>query len=781
MLSEPFSPIQLIRSGRWHSALFGSYVLSLSFFEGVVLPALRQAGVRSIGILADLDGVAGALGEAGAREVGRTYDLRPVRVRGGVFHPKFMLLDGEGGPSAMIGSGNLTFGGWGHNLELCEVLRPERAGTALRGVADFLEELGLADRLAGADADALRVWVGRLRRVPGSGDSRVVHNVSVPIAGQLADAAADLGEVSRLTVASPYFGGAAAVDALSAALGSPPVEVHVHDGERLALHGHHFPFPAASCRAAPVALDLLDADGSGPLHAKLIEIECELGSLLVTGSVNASVPALSECGNVELAVTRVVDAVLPRAPSEVPPPIPQDSTEPIEPPSFGILHATLLGTCLRGTVLSPAQEGDWTADFDHDGALHELGTIPLGPDGSFEAEVRIPDASYGRRRSALVMRRGDRQVRGFVSFPDAIELNMRWGVVIGPMIRVAGGSDDDEDLAGVLEYFASNPRETATAWRKAGVPAARPGGPVGMVSLSELAVRASDDWDGPDGTGGAARGAFDRILAALRIRWTGSSVRARGAADDHVEMEDGDPSSAGADVRVIRAFDALLEVLAERVPQDAAVELQRAADIAGFVLLRTPEPRRIAGFAAWWSNLAVRHLRTAELDGAMRSTAAGLLMLDGRDTAGAERARGRLARVLGDVPAAVEVARSIEPGSRISRLAEVVGGPDGMERFASAVLEASSPVEEVIIAAGHVRAGTMPPPLALLDGSEEMRAIRRHIGAGEAARIVPSGRDATACPRCHYGLPEVQRLRLASVGIARAANCCNRVLLVGID
>jgi hypothetical protein len=780
-LSEPFSPIQLIRLGRWHSALFGSYVLSLSFFEGVVLPALRQAGVRSIGILADLDGVAGALGEAGAREVGRTYDLRPVRVRSGVFHPKFMLLDGEDGPSAVIGSGNLTFGGWGHNLELCEVLRPERAGTALRGMADFLEELGLADRLTGADIDALGVWVGRLRGVPESGDARVVHNVSTPIADQLADAASDLGEVSRLTVASPYFGGAAAVDDLSAALGSPPVEVHVHDGERLALHGHHFPFSAASCRAAPVALGLLDADGSGPLHAKLIEIECELGSLLVTGSVNASVPALSECGNVELAVTRLVDAVLPRAASEVPPPMPQDPAEPTEPPSFGILHATLLGTCLRGTVLSPAQEGDWRAEFDHDGALHELGTIPLGLDGSFEAEVRIKDASYGRRRSTLILRRGDRQVRGFVSFPDAIELNMRWGVVIGPMIRVAGGSDDDGDLAGVLEYFASNPRETATAWRRPGAPAARSSGSAGMVSLSELAVRASDDWDGPDGMGGAARGAFDRILAALRIRWTGSSMRARGVADGHAELEDDDPSTSAADVRVIRAFDALLEVLADRVPQDAAVELQRAADIAGFVLLRTPEPRRITDFAAWWSNLAVRHLRTAELDRAMRSTAAGLLMLDGQATARAERARGRLARVLGDVPAAVEVARSIEPVSRISRLAEVVGGPDGMERFAAAVLEASSAVEEVIIAAGHVRAGTLPPPLTLLDGSEEMRAIRRHIGAGETARIVPASQDATACPRCHYGLPEVQRLRLASVGIARAANCCNRVLLVGID
>ena len=75
-----------------------------------------------------------------------------------------------------------------------------------------------------------------------------------------------------------------------------------------------------------------------------------------------------------------------------------------------------------------------------------------------------------------------------------------------------------------------------------------------------------------------------------------------------------------SDARVVRAFDALLEVLAERVPLDPAVELLRAGDIAGFVLLRIPEPRHIAEFAAWWGNLAVRHLAAHDLDEEVRRT-----------------------------------------------------------------------------------------------------------------------------------------------------------------
>ncbi|WP_145206647.1 hypothetical protein [Sphingobium sp. B2] len=778
-MSDQFSPVELVRSGPWTRALIGTYVLSLSFFEGIVLPALRQSGVRSIDILADVEGVAGALGEAGAREVGRTYALHPIRIPNHVFHPKFMILDGPDGPSAVVGSGNLTFGGWGYNLELCEILRPEHSGTALNGLADFLEELALADRLLGADAALLEPWVARLRGVPPSGGARIVHNVTRSISSQLVEQAAELGDASRLTVAAPYFGSSRAVDELARLLGSPAVDVHVHDGERLAVNGHHFPFSASGSAPSPVELDLLAPGAAGPLHAKLVEIECELGSLLMSGSVNGSLAALGDPQNVELGVVRVVDGTLPRTAASIPLKQRWEGVDESGAASFGILQATLLGTWLKGSVLSECEPGPWAAEFDHDGVVHNLGEIEVSADGRFEGGVLVPNASYGRRRSTLVLRRGDAQVRGFVAFPDAIELNNRWGAVIGPMIRVAGGSDDDDDLAGILEYFASNPGVTATAWRSAGNKSEKPEPTSRMISLSELEIHEAADDDHEFG-GPSTRGAFDRILAALRVRWTTIPMRTKAKTMDHVEAEDGDEEEED-DVRVIGAFDALLDVLAERVPSDPAVELQRAADIAGFVLLRKPEVRRVIDFVAWWSNLAVRHLSAADLSQDIRGMAAALLLLDGLASSSPEMARGRLARVLGSVDEGLGLAEALGPGSRLSRLAEVMAGPTGLSSFAAQVRSASSAVEEVIIAARHVALGELPPALPLLDPTEEMRTIRRHLAAGHTSKILRAPRGTQACPDCRYALPGAQQHRFNSIGLARAANCCNRVMLVEVE
>jgi len=776
---EQFSPVELVRSGRWTSALIGTYVLSLSFFEGIILPALRQSGVRSIDILADVEGVAGALGEAGVREVGRTYALHPIRVPNHVFHPKFMILNGPEGPSAVIGSGNLTFGGWGHNLELCEILRPEHSGTALNGLADFLEELALVDRLLGVDATLLEPWMTRLRGVPPSGDARIVHNVSSSITSQLVEQAAELGKVSRLTVAAPYFGSSRAVDELARLLGSPAVDIHVHDSERLAVNGHHFPFSASESSVSPIELDLLAPGAAGPLHAKLVEIECELGSVLMTGSANGSVAALSEPQNVELGVARVVDGTLARTVASLPPHRKVERVEGSGAVSFGILQATLLGTWLKGFVLCECEAGHWAAEFDHDGVVHDFGQIDVAADGSFERGVMVRNASYGRRRSTLVLRRGEVQVRGFVAFPDSIELNNRWGAVIGPMIRVAGGSDDDDDLAGVLEYFASNPGVTATAWRNAGVKADKPEATPRPISLSELEVHEAADDDHEFG-GASTRGAFGRILAALRVRWTAVPMRTKAPTIDHIEAEDGEEEEEN-DARVIGAFDALLEVLAERVPADPAVELQRAADIASFVLLRKPEIRRVTDFIGWWSNLAVRHLSAIALAEDVRGAAATLLLLDGLASSSPEMARGRLARVLGSVEDGLQLAQGLEPGSRLLRLAEVLAGPDGLKFFAGQVRSVSSAVEEVIIAARHVSRGELPPALPLLDPTDEMATIRRHLNSGHASKILRVPRGARACPECHRALPAAQQHRLTSIGVARAAHCCNRVLLVVME
>lgn len=93
MISQ-LSPYDVLKAGKWHSALFTTFSLSLSFFEAVALHALRTGGARDIGILADIVGYRASLSEAGVADAGRSYNLMPLSIAGGrFFHPKIMVLE----------------------------------------------------------------------------------------------------------------------------------------------------------------------------------------------------------------------------------------------------------------------------------------------------------------------------------------------------------------------------------------------------------------------------------------------------------------------------------------------------------------------------------------------------------------------------------------------------------------------------------------------------------------------------------------------------------------
>ena len=122
-----FAPRDLLLAQRWSSLLFTTYSLSLSFLESVVVSAVARS-YRGLTVLTDIEGYRASLADAGAVGAGRNYDVVPIEVKPhGVFHPKVgVLIDDEGTIRATVGSGNLTFGGWGYNTEVLEVLTPGR-------------------------------------------------------------------------------------------------------------------------------------------------------------------------------------------------------------------------------------------------------------------------------------------------------------------------------------------------------------------------------------------------------------------------------------------------------------------------------------------------------------------------------------------------------------------------------------------------------------------------------------------------------------------------------
>ena len=83
--------------------------------------------------------------------VGKDYNVEPVSVSSGyAFHPKISVLSDQDECHLLVGSGNLTFNGWGGNIEVLEHLHPSFAADAIADTAEFFELLPVTERVRGS-------------------------------------------------------------------------------------------------------------------------------------------------------------------------------------------------------------------------------------------------------------------------------------------------------------------------------------------------------------------------------------------------------------------------------------------------------------------------------------------------------------------------------------------------------------------------------------------------------------------------------------------------------
>ena len=140
------NPREFCSEEGYADTLILSYEFDPLFFERVVLRDLWRGGAGDILVLADDSRIAQSserwVGQT--RHLGRRYRLGRVSV-GGAFHPKILLRIGREGGLAWIGSGNVTYGGWGSNKELASAWRvgpeSEDPGGWIRTLLDDLLEL----------------------------------------------------------------------------------------------------------------------------------------------------------------------------------------------------------------------------------------------------------------------------------------------------------------------------------------------------------------------------------------------------------------------------------------------------------------------------------------------------------------------------------------------------------------------------------------------------------------------------------------------------------------
>ena len=305
------SPMALL--GEWKGAtargdlrdvILLGFTVNLPFLEKVAIRAARDLGARIT-----------VLGDAAQS----LHDPVDVRLRSyitgwaacrGAFHPKLALLMGDHDIAAVIGSGNPTMAGWGHNDELWTVLRSGPYGSAggIGQLGGWLDDLPDVVAMPGYVAAVLREAAARLTAVPGdTGSARVLHNLREGLLSQL-----PRGPVQELRMSAPFVDPAG--EALAEVIATfDPDHVVIGLQEHLTSYDGDAMLRAAGRR--DVEFRLLPE--RFPRHGKLLEWDGPDGRHVLVGSANLTASALIRAtaggGNCELAVlTPAGESLMPK-------------------------------------------------------------------------------------------------------------------------------------------------------------------------------------------------------------------------------------------------------------------------------------------------------------------------------------------------------------------------------------------------------------------------------------------------------------------------------------
>lgn len=593
------NPVDLVSSAPWTRVAFTTYALSLSFFEAVILDALLRGRSRGALILSDLDGVRAALSEEGARRVGRDYEISPVVCnRPGVFHPKITVLSNEADTHLMVGSGNLTFSGWGGNLEVIEHLHHSFAADAFDDASAFFEGLATSKSVAVTDANACQEIAADLRKAASrssrNGQFRLIHSLEASIADQLAIHADQLGGATRITVASPYFDlDGTGIERLAALTRCDDVHLHAHPFGS-AGGGVTYPWPYAAKRQwEAVSLSHL-AEDHRRLHAKIWEVRCKQGRLLLAGSANATNAGLFG-NNIEASVLRVQRDTKSYWQSSVGTPparLAPDEDKDVQPASeIGLLHAKLEGDSVVGRILKPLGHGKMRASLRSPLRSAEIGEIETDEQGLFS----LPAAGFEldalkTGRLILRLKKGDLAWEGFLSVSITLELIRRTGAIASKLFAMLSGTETPEDVAAILAWFKDDPGRLPVIAPLTGAGLAAAHGAQGspFVTLGDLATAHLTSAISSN-EGGSQQFAWQRAMAMIRA----SFIEVRGpwheaaSGDDGADEDDLESQSARlsanlrANEKSRRYFAELLDVILAPSAREGTVQI--ALSLAHFL------------------------------------------------------------------------------------------------------------------------------------------------------------------------------------------------------
>ena len=197
------------------NAIVLTHNIDFVFVQHMVLPALRRCGHPTLTIFADAFCAEAtyAVQHMVLDSIGRRYRVVPIAMQPGFrFHPKAILLSGQEKGVLLVGSGNLTFGGWRENAEIWCRFDTDAELDGTGPFAAFRDYLYNLSALASLNADPeseigeafdgkTRAWAENMEspsglfRKPGN-EATILSQMQAELGDQ---------QINEIFVCAPYF------------------------------------------------------------------------------------------------------------------------------------------------------------------------------------------------------------------------------------------------------------------------------------------------------------------------------------------------------------------------------------------------------------------------------------------------------------------------------------------------------------------------------------------------------------------------------------------------
>jgi hypothetical protein len=806
-MSDELSPIEIIAKGRWDNALFTTYALSLTFFEThLIKNCLVKTGCRNIWVVADVDGYQQSLAERQSARVGQEYHLVPVALPNGVFHPKCSYLSGPDGDLLMVSSGNLTFGGFGRNVEVIEMFHSRQNPGVFRQFGEFLQALNNRKDFLNPDsrwvttfAD-LALKVGISPAFVTAEEPRLIHCAQDTIFNQIKSVLKSSGGASRLKVLSPFYDAqAGAVQALTKEAKCGRLTIGLLPGREEASA---FPFgtkPTGDFKIdAALVSDQLDGRA---LHAKWFEADLnDGGRVTVTGSTNATQKSLCKTDNIEVSVLRVEPQRTKRAISWKAVPLPK-AHQKLEFHKAGIgdrivVHARIVkhGDLAGSLISSRSVQGIWKAAVVRpDGEMVEF-NVDVSADSKFQAA--IPHAEHYATQTGLqaVFKRDGLEARGWIQNEEILKLPRLPHLGITSLIRLINNDQTEDDDAALLEYLALSAQQHLTTFKidarlskKATSAKGDETEQTPSIELEELKPSSQSGeqlvaTDSPEA-------ALDEIFGKLRRRLLRSlgtrklSASGSPVADD---AEDGEGEESGTKPKPVLSglerFDAAMKMLVETIQDQtqlkAAFNMWLEVELAMFTE-RLNDDVGAEQFCRRWHRIAASRCRRSETIATfdhhlftVSASLAGNIICQNQHNADEQIARlvhlhDELERYCGG-PVDKSFAASAlitEAGRIITEKVRLPAAPElavSMEQL----LSTRTFREEINIVRDCAADKAEPPDDFTIFKTPTGRMLLESLRRRQRIDLVEWSNGRNACPKCHLVLPESVKRTLESERLA---------------